>query len=222
MIQNIGRKSQMYKMYKMVCLLVSMFCLNGCGDLTGDYTGADRLSPDTATLKVGGVEALSLSSSAYLLDGTADKGGAHSFRLRFKVKENSPMKFYFFASKKLKNGLNIVATRISGKKIKLDMSLNGGSSSKVLNAFAGEDIVDIEVDVHNDHEDLHLLVWEHGGPYGDSEDCVDENTCLFNSEEFAFDSWGGVGEAAGVYWGFRGLKSQILKLEGPSDAKSDA
>ena len=84
------------------------------------------------------------------------------------------------------------------------------------------DVVHLSIDLHNDHTDLHLLVWDAEGPFGDQDECTFEGTCLYNSEDFAFDYWLGVGRLNGVYWGVKGKTNLILSLEGPLEGLSDA
>ncbi len=212
--------------YSFLFLFFSLtLCLVACGDLSGEYTGADKLPPDANVDSVGGSSALRLSASRFLMSGVAaGRNTGHGFRLRFELIEGRPLEFHFFASRKLTNGLTFVAERKAGK-VHLSMSLNGKSHTKEFVEFENSKIIDIDVDVHNDHTDMHFLVWKHGGPYGDNVGCsrLDPNpTCLYNSAEFEGTKWFGVGQARDVYWGVVGESGSFLKLEGPLGAKSDA
>jgi len=192
-----------------------------CGELSGEYTGADKT--DQGRQAIGGLRAVGMTSSRFLLNGTADNGGdsGHSFRLRFKLVEGKPLSFHFFADRKLKNGLKVTARRADGM-VYLDLFLGDGAISQVMDAFEGEEIVDIDLDAHNNETTLHVLVWKHGGPYGDSYRCRGDGECLLNTEDYSQNSnW--VGQAGGgAFWGLEGDFSLVRKLEGPLKAKSDA
>ena len=114
-------------------------------------------------------------------------------------------------------------TRVNGK-LNVNFTLNGVSDSREVGEFP--EVVDIVVDVHDDHGDAHLLLWKNGGPYGDREECVGDGSCLYNTEYYTFPNpgpWGGQGRAArDTFWGLKGDSSLILSLEGPLEAISNA
>ncbi|MGB0452996.1 MAG: hypothetical protein ACPGJV_04705 [Bacteriovoracaceae bacterium] len=203
----------------LMCCLCSL--LFSCGELTGEDTGANIL--DGKQEVVGGLNAVSVGGQKFLLTGTVDNGGnaGHSFRLRFKLPEGKLLKFHFYVSRSFSGGATFSFKRSEGA-VNLTMSLNGKTDTIELEDFSDSEVIDIDLDIHNDHSDAHLLVWDRNGAHGDSDECTFDGDCLYNSEDFAFDKWLGVGKASGVFWGVEGDKSLILLLEGPLPAISDA
>jgi hypothetical protein len=216
---------QMKSKLSLISIAVFALLTSACGDLTGEYTGADAFDGGSGKkqISIGGLNAVKSSANRFVLEGTADSGGnsGHSYRIELKLPEGSSHTHYFFCSRKLTGGVSLRLTRTAGK-VELRLALNGKSHTIELSAFAGKETIDLDVDVHNDHTDTHILVWQHGGPYGDQEGCSDDGSCLYNTEDYGFSKWAGVGRASGVYWGFKGDSSFVQKLEGPLAAKSDA
>ena len=212
----------MKTMLKIMIMLLSLSLIS-CGQLMGDKTGANDL-PETGLQTIGGLEATDIEVDSYLLKGTASNGGyaSHNFKVKFKLPKDDELTFFFYTSNKLQGGSKFIFSRVEDELI-LEMVANGKSHKKNLENFSLEDdIVNLSIDLHNDHTDVHLLIWNAEGPFGDQEECSFEGGCIYNSEDFAFDYWLGVGRLNGVYWGFKGDKSLILSLEGPLEALSDA
>jgi len=205
----------------LLLIIVANLFLFSCKELTGENTGANII--DSGQELIGGLDAINAGENKFLLKGTTDNGGnsGHSFRLRFKLPEAEKLSFYFFISKNFSGGASYSFTRVEGT-VKLTMSLNGKSHTRELTTFNDSEIIDVDLDVHNDHTDVHLLVWDRSGPHEDTEECSFDGGCLYNSEDFAFDIWLGVGRASGTFWGFQGKKSLVIILEGPLPAISDA
>ena len=204
----------------MTLLLSLSFFLTSCGELTGDSTGANFVKsvPDL----IGGLSSVSAGENRYLLNGSAENGGnsGHFFRLKFKLPEGEKLSFYFFSSRSLSGGVKYQFSRESGS-IFLTISLNGLEDRTQLVDFRDSEVIDLGLDIHNDHTDAHMLVWDYNGSRGDYEDCSFDGGCLYNTEDFAFDVWLGVGRASGIFWGVEGDRSLIEILEGPVNALSN-
>jgi hypothetical protein len=206
-------------MKKLFYLLFSVVLLSSCGELTGGKTGANDLIVDEL---LGGISFVKIGEGKNLLDGTMDKGGAHSFRMKFNLPEGKSLRYFVFSNKTLDNGLIVTFSRVGGE-LMANFTLNGVSDSRSLGSFP--EVIDLALDVHNDHEDAHILLWKYGTTYGDAEECVDDGNCLYNTEYYTFPNegpWGSQGRAPGTFWGVQGDSSLILSLEGPSGAISDA
>ncbi len=204
---------------KILLLIFIILQLVSCGELTGDKTGANDF---LISELIGGQAFIELSNGKNLLSGTMKKGEAHSFRINFQLPENESASFFFYANQQLENGLSISFTR-SGDEIITIITLNGITDRRSLGKRPNN--IDLILDVHNDHEDAHILLWNYKGPYGDTEECVEDKSCLYNSEFYTFPNdgpWGGQGKASGTFWGVQGPRSFFIKLEGPSGAISDA
>lgn len=210
---------------------MSLICLFlfSCKQLTGESTDQEIIGDIDATSQeiIGGIDAIRVADQKFILSGTMDNGGniGHLFRLRFKLPEGETLKFHFFTSQNFEGGVIYSFSRTNGR-VQLNMSLNDKSHTYKLAVFNQTETIDIDLDIHNNHTDIHLLVWKRGkeDEYGFLDGCTfndasdEEKSCLYNSEDFAFDYWVGVGRASGIFWGFQGKKSLILKLEGPLTA----
>jgi len=210
------------KWINLILLIAISNLLISCEELTGKSTGANIIS-ESGNEFIGGLEGIHAGNDKFILRGTTDYGGnsGHSFRLRFKLPEGEQLNFFFFMSRNFSGGAIYTFTRTSGV-VNLNISLNGKSHTHELKTYNSTEVIDIELDVHNDHTDAHLLAWKYSGPYEDAEECTFDGSCLYNSEDFSLDVWLGVGRASGSYWGFQGSKSLILILEGPRPALSRA
>ena len=196
--------------------LVSMGALFflSCADLTGEETGDSSSIIDTA--RVGGVTALPRGEGKFLLEGTAATGGysRHKFLLQFRLPEGESVKFFFYASDQLEGGVSFLWERVDGR-VEMEIALNGITHRRPLPMFDDVEEIDLDIDVHNDHTDIHILVWEKSNNTADNEGCTFDEGCLYNTEDFAFDVWLGVGRAGGVFWGMEGNPDSIIKVEGP-------
>ena len=232
----------------MVGLISAVYTIS-CGQLTGENTGAyddNKNQPsldldgkpkteglDKAAEKeetppssqdpslIGGLEFLKLGVESFLLSGSMDNSGnsAHLFNISTYVDE-SQVTLHFFSNKNLKKGLSVALTRSSNDTVKIQLNLNGLSDSFNVESSLGS-LLELTFDVHNDHSDMHILVWNKNGPFEDYDECSFDGGCLYNSEDFALDVWLGVGKASGKYWGIETKKKDtVFKLEGPLDAKS--
>ena len=199
---------------------ISVFMVS-CAELSGEGTGANNEQPEQE--RIGGIDAISAGGNKFLLDGTSENGGnsGHSYRLQFKLPEEEVLKFYFFITDSFSGGAVYSFTRVEGV-VKLTISINDLSHTIDLTDFNDSEVVDLDIDIHNDHSDIHVLVWDRNGPHDSAEECTFDGGCLYNSEDFAFDIWLGVGRASGTFWGIQGNKSLILTLEGPLPPLSDA
>lgn len=211
---------------KVFSLVISLFLLVSCGELTGKSTGANIV--ETETLKVGGLEALEISSNTYRLSGTASNGGnsGHRFDFSLNLEVGQSVELVFFANTKLEGGANLKFKR-EADSYKVMLSLNGVSLSHSLENLNDLENPSFVMDFHNDHEDAHILLWEESAGRGTSMDCSysisngGDGSCLLNSEDFAFDQWLSPGKAKGTFWGIIGNKEKVKAVEGPMEAVTD-
>ncbi len=203
-----------------IFILFSLMLMS-CSELAGDNTGANTID-NSPTKKIGGLTAINLGDTKYALKGIVDNSGnsGHNFHLRFNLPEGENITFHFFSSRSLSNGANFSFSRESGT-VKCKITLNKRSHEFELESFENIEVIDLDIDIHNDHTDTHMLVWDHFGSHDDYEECSFDGGCIYNTEDFSFDEWLGVGKASGTFWGFSGNKNLILLLEGPLKALSD-
>lgn len=203
-------------------LLAISFVLSSCADLTGANTGADEVPPGRKT-DIKGIDAFQLGENRYRLSGTMDNGGdsSHHFEIKAILNDSQSLRFYFFSNENLEGGVEIEIKR-QVEKVIMTLALNGKGHSVDLSAFGQGTPIHLDIDVHNDHTDTHILVWRQGGPHEDGDGCTFNGGCLYNSEDFAVRVWLDVGTAKGNHWGFQGSPDRIKLLKGPNRAISDA
>ncbi len=203
-------------------LFFSLIFITSCGELTGGSTGARDLFFGSQDSLIGGVSAVEVAPEKYLLSGVTSNGGnsSHGFELHFKIDVGEEITFFFYANAALENGIAFTFKRTDSSLfavIKKDELVH----EYELPQLAGLSEIHLDLDLHNDHSDIHFLFWEHSGAHEDSDECSFEGGCLYNSEDFALDFWLGVGRASGTYWGFKGKRSNIISLKGPGRALSN-
>ena len=201
---------------------IALFMFTSCKELTGENTGANDIKGDNI---ISGVHYVSLEENKILLEGTMDDAGrsSHLFKLRFLLPETKQISFSFFASEKLSGGVQTVFSRVDGV-VQMEMILNGLSHIVDLDSITS-DTVELAIDIHNDHADAHILIWDLNGPYEDEEECVEDGGCLYNTEFYTDPNpgpWGTQGQAGDQFWGIEGDKDLILEIEGPLEAISNA
>ena len=174
---------------------------------------------------IGGISFVEVGPGKALFNGTLANGGssAHAFNIKTKVAEGKILKFYFNADKTLTNGIIVSLTKV-GDKAEIGLEINGSAHS-IETELSSDNIMDLVIDVHNDHEDAHILIWDANGPKGDAEECVETGDCLYNTEYFTDPNpgpWGDQGKGPGVFWGFEGDNTLIIEVSGPNEALSNA
>jgi hypothetical protein len=201
-------------------IIIFCFLITGCEELTGSSTGADKIFIPGQIL-LGGLTFQELKAMTYRLDGSSDRGirSSSSFNLEFNLRDTETISFYFYTNKNLSGGVELLFTRQSTDLV-LKISLNGKSHELTLMKNPSFP-VNLVVDVHNDHTDAHILIWEASSSFAGHVGCTEDESCLYNSEDFSFDFWLGVGSAQGIYWGYRGPKNSVINLHGFLPPKTD-
>ena len=196
---------------KKILLILTLFSFVSCSDLTGESTGANNLGLGGL---LGNISFVEVGSNLYRLEGTATNGGntAHSYNLDFKLGNSDEFSVLLFTREDLSGGLEVKFTRVDANTVKAKFSLNG--TEDFVN-FESSENVSVVIDIHNDENDAHIIMWDQTGPFGD-EECMDDETCLFNTDHFG-TKWGSHGKAAGSFWGVKSIKENIIKLEGPNE-----
>jgi hypothetical protein len=196
---------------KLLVVFLSVFLVS-CGELTGESTGANDISLSSL---LGDLSFVRVGDNSVLLEGTADNGGdsGHNYNLSFDLPLNQSNEFIFFSDRSLNGGLVVTFNRIAIDKIQATFKLNTITDTVVFDSPLGN--TEVSIDVHNDENDTHIIMWYQSGPFG-TEECVDEETCIFNTDRFD-TPWGSHGKGRGAFWGYRGSNSFIKKLEGPNE-----
>ena len=212
-------------------LLLSLLVLSSCigvvapvvssfDDLSGNSTGANDIP--LANI-IGGVSFVEVGNQKYLFEGTMADGGrsSHNFEISLSLPDSEAASFSFYANRTLEQGVRLTLRR-EGATTTMTLFLNGVEHSYDIES---RDVLRLSVDVHNDHEDAHILIWDQDGPKGDAEECVEEETCIYNTEFFTDPNpgpWGSQGRGNGLFWGYEGKTEFIIEMSGPNQALSNA
>lgn len=205
---------------KTYIFIFSMTLLNSCGEITGGSTGANVFNGVKDF--VGGLSAIEIGNSTYLFEGVASNGGntSHLYSLSFYLPQNESITFVVHGNRTLASGGRFIFTRYKDD-VNLKIILNSKEHILPLTLSTQNDLIEIDIDFHNDHTDTHILMWEKNGNHEDVEGCSFNRGCLYNSEDYALDIWLGVGRASGSYWGFMGRRELIQSMQGPLPARSN-
>lgn len=191
--------------------------LTGCGSDSDDdengtqWGGIEYTYLDQGDLKI---ENNTLQGTGTILfkqplSGGVDSG--HHLNLDFTLSPDSSLIVSTYADNQLKDGIQLVF-RVSAEG-KLSVLLkHGETATDVSGSFMEVDVtkpVSLSIDVHNDEDPAHVLVWN------GNETEFKEDTALLNSEE---DGNNVPGKGKDSYWGLTLNKAQVSKTE-LSDAK---
>jgi hypothetical protein len=201
-----------------VILFISSLLIS-CGQLTGDSTGANIF--EGVSKSIGGVAAIDVGNSTYVFDGVANKGGnaPHLYRIEFELPDKERLAFVLHGNKSLETGGEFIFERLNGE-VQLLIKLNGKEHKIPLQVFKESQLIDVDIDFHNDHSDTHIIVWQSSGSHSDEEGCSFNGGCLYNTEDYALDYWLGVGKASGPFWGVIGNKNLVKTINGPYPSRS--
>jgi len=191
-------------------LLITVLFITGCNELTGGSTGASKLLNDFELVGTNGL------LHKETLGSVGDDTGVD---LVFSLPEDgSNLTLHVFCQKNLKQGINIIFTRLSGKVLIYVTHDDLGGS--VLKEFTpdGFSHLSFSVDVHNGESPTHVLVWP------SSVTPKDGVSAFMNSEKFPFPlDEGGFNfpewelnniKGKNIYWGLTlsGAKLQAANL----------
>ena len=210
---------------KILISTILVFAFTGCGDITGTDTGANNKTDNPDVSTVGDLSFTKVSEGKIRLDGTMENGGdsGANFEIQLQLKDDKKGTFIFFADKELNQGVKLTAEKIDGA-AQLTLTINDVSHS-FTRPLGKDGTLSLSMDIHNDHEDAHIIVWNLAGPFGDSDNCLEDDSCIYNTEYYTQPNpgpWGAQGKGPGAFWGFEGDKEIIIKLSKPKDALSDA
>lgn len=202
-----------------VITLFALLSFSSCDDLTGAATGANDFSFSEI---IGGSGAIVVADQRFLLEGQATNGVSSKalFNLTFDLPEAESLTFHFYALRDLSGGVNVTFSRTNGK-LFMTMQLGSTSHRHEFEEFENVEQVSLRIDIHNDHPNVHNLIWNDSQAINADGECVfdDTNPCLYNTESFALDDdfnplWSNSGKASGTFWGVTGNSDLIIKAEG--------
>ncbi len=204
---------------KLLLSLLLLLSFVSCEELTGEYTGADKIeaqakNPDAVIKKIGKLQFVSVADK-FRLDGVAKNGGhsAHSFSTKTKLTNHKELTLYFFATKHLESSLVIKIVR-NDLDLELTATLDNATYTHVIEDFDFQEANSFLFDIHNDHDEgIHFFIWKEGQT-STSLNCSFDETCLFNSEDFILDFTDDLGRAQGSYWGISGDVDGVKELKG--------
>ncbi len=159
--------------------------------------------------EISGQKYISLNSSAIVFKKPLGEISSHkNFSLTFIVDDQEGLRFISYSDNKLQNGAEIIFTR-NGQQLQVQKIIKGEQSApKLLNGINANSSISLQIDVHNNEANTHILIWT------SSETNPTEDNAIFNSEVDSDIS----GKGEGAFWGFVFTQSKVTDVF-ISDAK---
>lgn len=141
--------------------------------------------------------------------GAVDSG--RHFQVAALLEEGESFTIHAYANDQLANGIDLVVSRPANTPTSLEVTVDGTDISSAYTEVAADQAINILMDVHNDENPAHVLIWPAG------ETAFDESTTLENSEDTSSVS----GQGAGAFWGLTLDGAQITSAEASEDRFED-
>ncbi len=195
--------------------LLSVMAVSGCkkdddkttDQVQGTFGGKTFYLVDAGDLKTS-ESSIQGSGSLVFAEPLSEISSADAFVLKFALENSGSIELVTHSNSSLGKGVSVALSRSATT---LNATLKADTAESEVKALedvnAAED-VSLIVDVHNDEDPTHILVWK-----GDSESFGEDNA-LINSE----DGLETPGQGSGTVWGIV-LKKATLKLADLSDPK---
>lgn len=202
--------SMMKTFYQAGTAFFFLILLGACGDDNGSTTlslnGAGYVVITPGSLQHNS-DSVSGSGELVFNSPLSEVRSKHSYALSFTVEDGGSLTLGSHATNQLTNGIDIVMTR-NGPALSVTIEAEGDQTD-ISAAFAGIDAtgpIDLQIDVHNDEEPAHILIWT-----GQS---FEEDDAVFNSE----DDGETPGNGSGRFWGLI-LQNAEVNTAAVGDAK---
>lgn len=155
-------------------------------------------TPSVADDSISGAGSVIFTSSLGAIDS-----GRH-LQVSAQLDEGESFTIHAYADDQLANGIDLLVSRPTNTPTSLEVTLDGADISSAFVAVAADQAINILMDVHNDENPTHVLIW----PEGETE--FGEDSTLENSE----DTGSVTGQGAGAFWG--------LTIDGANITSADA
>jgi hypothetical protein len=116
-----------------------------------------------------------------------------------------------YSDDQLADGIDLVVSRPENTPTSLEVTVDGTDISSAFTNVAADQTINILMDVHNDENPTHVLIWPEG------ETLFSDTTTLENSE----DTGSVTGQGAGAFWGITLDGAEISSAAASEDRFED-
>lgn len=141
--------------------------------------------------------------------GAVDSG--RHFQVAALLDEGESFTIHAYADDQLANGIDVVVSRPANTPTSLEVTVDGSDISSAFTGVAADQAINILMDVHNDEDPTHVLIWPEG------ETAFDESTTLENSEDTGSVS----NQGAGAFWGISLNGAEVTSAAASEDRFED-
>ncbi len=177
-------------------ILASTLALAACGgDSDNDAPAASAIEANTVlsgetTLTRGDESVSGVGSVIFTSSLSAVDSGRH-FQVGAQLDAGESFTIHAYSDDQLANGIDLVVSRPANTPTSLEVIVDGSDISSAFTSVAADQTINILMDVHNDENPSHVLIWPEG------ETLFSDTTTLENSEDTGTVS----GQGAGSFWG---------------------
>ena len=197
-------------------MLASLLTLAACSsDDDGDSTAVTGSAIEANSVLSGAPALLddSISGTGSVIFtsslGAVDSG--RHFQVAALLDEGESFTIHAYADNELANGIDLVVTRPANTPTSLEVIVDGTDISSSFTSVAADQTINILMDVHNDENPSHVLIW----PEGETE--FSDTTTLENSEDTGVVN----GQGAGAFWGITLSGAEVSMAETSEDRFED-
>lgn len=196
-------------------LLASLLTVAACGSSDDDSTSAAGSAIEVNSVLSGTPSVVdnSISGNGSVIFtsalGAVDSG--RHFQVQALLDEGESLTIHTYADNQLANGIDLVVTRPANTPTSLEVIVDGSDISSSFTGVAADQPISILMDVHNDENPSHVLIW----PEGETE--FSDTTTLENSEDTGVVN----GQGAGAFWGITLSGAEVIMAETSDDRFED-
>ena len=176
---------------------------NATIDYNSVLSGAQALTVSDTTIS--GTGSLVFTSSLGAL-----ASGKH-FDVAVSLDAGDSLTLHAYSSNTLAGGIDLVVSRPTNTPTSLMVTLDGTDVSAGFTTVAADKEINIVMDVHNDENPAHVLIWPKG------ETAFSTTTTLENSD----DSGSVTHQGAGAFWGLSLVGATVTQAQASTDRFSD-
>jgi hypothetical protein len=162
-------------------------------------------TPSVADNSISGTGSVIFTSSL----GAVDSG--RHLQVVALLDEGESFTIHAYADAQLANGIDLIVSRPTNTPTSLEVIVDGADISSAFTGVAADQAINILMDVHNDENPTHVLIW----PQGETE--FGESTTLENSE----DTGSVTSQGAGAFWGLTLDGADVTSAEASEDRFED-
>lgn len=196
-------------------MLASLLAVAACssdddssGDTTASAIEANTVLSGTPTItddSIGGDGSIIFTTSL-----GAVAAGRH-FQVAANLDEGESFTIHTYADAQLANGIDLMVSRPANTPTSLEVTVDGADISSAFAGVAADATINILMDVHNDENPTHVLIWPEG------EATFGEDSTLENSE----DTGSVTGQGTGAFWGITLVGAEVSSAETSDDRFED-